>query len=126
MKKTNLLDVLFAFIKWANLTDRSGKLSITNVAVIVLITKIAIAPFDWPTAAALFVTLLNYSHKRLDHSKFSEKQLQLTKVEDLQESVETLKKQHEQVAKVAEEAKKFMSSSNLVKGFQAPNRKPNG
>lgn len=52
-------------LRFLNLVDRSCNLSITNIAVIVLITKIAMAPtLDWQTAAALLVTLLNYAHKR--------------------------------------------------------------
>lgn len=53
-----------------NLTDRAGKLSITNVAVIVLITKIAMAStLDWAVVAGLLVTLLNYGHKRIETNK---------------------------------------------------------
>lgn len=56
-------------LKFLNLTDRSNNLSITNVAVIVLISKIAVSPLDWPTAAGLLVALLNYSHKRTESNK---------------------------------------------------------
>lgn len=62
--------VLAEVLAFFNLTDRSGKLSITNVAVIVLITKIALADsLDWAVVAGLLVTLLNYGHKRVETNK---------------------------------------------------------
>lgn len=52
-------------LKFLNLTDDSGSLSITNVAVIVCVVKIAIAPqFSITEVGALMVSLLNYMHKR--------------------------------------------------------------
>lgn len=52
-------------LRFFNLVDRDCNLSITNIAVIVLITKMAMASeIDWPTAAGLMVALLNYAHKR--------------------------------------------------------------
>lgn len=52
-------------MSFLNLSDAEGKLSITNTAVIVLITKIAVAPsLDFPTVAALLLSLLNYADKR--------------------------------------------------------------
>ena len=65
---SHLTDTIYAkfckILRFFNLVDRNCNLSITNIAVIVLITKMAIAPFDWATAAGLLVTLINYSHKR--------------------------------------------------------------
>ena len=65
---SHLTDTIYAkfckTLRFFNLVDRNCNLSITNIAVIVLITKMAIAPFDWATAAGLLVTLINYSHKR--------------------------------------------------------------
>lgn len=50
---------------FCNLLDRKGNLSISNVGVIVLITKIAMAStIDWPTVSGLLIALMNYGHKR--------------------------------------------------------------
>jgi hypothetical protein len=47
------------------LIDDKGELSLTNLGVMTLLTKIALAPaLDWPTASGLMLTLLSYSHKR--------------------------------------------------------------
>lgn len=52
-------------LKFFNLLDSQDNLSVTNIAVIVCVTKIAIAPqFSITEVGALMVTLLNYAHKR--------------------------------------------------------------
>lgn len=52
-------------LKFLNLIDFEGNLSITNIAVIVGITKMAFASqFSSVDAVALVGTLLNYAHKR--------------------------------------------------------------
>lgn len=52
-------------LKFLNLLDYEGNLSITNVAVIVGITKMAfMAQMGGVDAVALVGTLLNYAHKR--------------------------------------------------------------
>lgn len=54
-----------SFLSFLNLTDTSGNLSITNIAVIVCVVKIALAPqFSITEVGALLVSLLNYAHKR--------------------------------------------------------------
>ena len=47
-----------------SLLSDDGRLSITNIAVIILLAKIASAPINWQVVAGLFVTLLGYAHKR--------------------------------------------------------------
>lgn len=48
-----------------NLLDKDGNLSITNVAVIVGVTKMALmSQMSGVDAVALVGTLLNYAHKR--------------------------------------------------------------
>lgn len=48
-----------------NLLDTTGNLSITNIAVIVCIVKMAMSSqFSGMDVGALMVTLLNYAHKR--------------------------------------------------------------
>lgn len=47
------------------LLDEQGNLSITNLAMMVLITKIGLAnQIDWPTVAGLLMALANYGYKR--------------------------------------------------------------
>jgi hypothetical protein len=59
-------------LKFFNLTDKDGNLSITNIAVIVLITKIALAPdMDWPTVGALLASMMNYMNKRTKSVEFN-------------------------------------------------------
>jgi len=58
-------------LKFLNVVDREGNLSITNIAVIVLLTKIAIAPdMDWPTVGALLASMMNYMNKRTNTIEF--------------------------------------------------------
>lgn len=53
------------FLTFLNLLDVAGNLSITNVAVIVCITKMAMsAQMNGTEVGALIATLLNYAHKR--------------------------------------------------------------
>lgn len=52
-------------LKFLSLLDNEGNLSISNIAVIVCVTKLAIAPhFSVTEVGALMVSLLNYAHKR--------------------------------------------------------------
>ncbi len=53
-------------LSFLNLLDSDGNLSITNVAVIVGITKMALmSQMTGVDAVALVGTLLNYAHKRI-------------------------------------------------------------
>lgn len=68
-----LLKASQPILRFLNLLDYEGNLSISNIAVIVLITKIAVSPLDWPTAAGLMIALLNYHGKRITIKKSGEK-----------------------------------------------------
>lgn len=131
-------------LKFFSLTDRAGNLSITNVAVIVLITKMAVSTFDWPTAAALFMSLLNYSHKRQESAKAEKSTIieqhllsmsvqnekfaqEVQQIKDsVKGDIETINSTQESLVKAAEEVKKFMSAQAVQRGFQAPVRKNQG
>lgn len=113
-------------LKFLQLTDRAGDLSITNVAVIVLITKIALAAtLDWATAAGLLIALLNYSHKRHESNKSikdAQKDLEVSKVESLIQDMESRIKSTEElytvISKQADDVQKIVRNhglSNLVK-----------
>lgn len=57
--------VLEKIVNFLNLTDAAGKLSITNLAVLICLVKLAISPSASITeAGALLVALGNYAHKR--------------------------------------------------------------
>ncbi len=52
-------------LRFLNLLDSDGNLSITNVCVIVCVVKIVVAPqFSVTEVGALMVSLCNYAHKR--------------------------------------------------------------
>lgn len=52
-------------LRFLNLLDDSGNLSITNCALIAFIVKILISPLiDGPSVIALVSLLANYMHKR--------------------------------------------------------------
>lgn len=130
-------------LQFLNVVDRKGNLSITNVAVIIVVTKIAIAQSVGITeAGALLITLLNYGHKRQEDAKAAklekeaviaqDKKAEDVKMEDLKSTIEkvvevqnkitqdmvVIKSTHESVAKTAEEAKKLLSQTNLAAAFQ--------
>lgn len=56
-------------LTFLNLLDNGGNLSITNVAVLICLYKIAAsAQFSGTEVGALIATLMNYAHKRLINS----------------------------------------------------------
>lgn len=111
-------------LKFLNLTDRGGDLSITNIAVIVIITKMALAPFDWVTAAGLMISLLNYAHKRSETNK-SVKEAKIiedanqtkSELEALKEEVAQVKSLHDVVAKQADDTRKALNNANITAAF---------
>lgn len=118
-------------ITFLSLADCEGNLSISNVAVITLITKIALTEtLDWTVIAALMMALLNYSHKRAviakaereDHKNEGLPEIEAevmgltAQMKDLEELKETLVKQ-------AEETQKLVSSLNLAKAFSKPSQR---
>lgn len=123
-------------LRFFNLLDRSNHLSITNVAVIVCVTKMAIAPqVSIVDAGALLISLLNYGHKRMEANKASKEEAQsavqaefqeiksaMTKVVDVQnkitQDVSQMKATSELVEKQAQETKKLLSNSNLAQAFK--------
>lgn len=60
-------------LTFLNLLDNGGNLSITNVAVIICLVKIAMAAqFSGTEVGALVATLINYGHKRMVNDGASE------------------------------------------------------
>ena len=108
-------------LKFLQLVDREGNLSITNIATIVVITKIALtATFDWGVISALLVTLLNYGHKRYEANKASKDVRPAAIAVDLkplQDSINELADNIQEVKKVADEAKDKASKVALASGI---------
>lgn len=58
------------FLKKIRVFDEEGRLSITNLAMMVILTKVAIAPeMNNQSIIAMFLALMNYSHKRHELNK---------------------------------------------------------
>lgn len=74
-------------LDFLNLLSDDGKLSITNIAVIALITKMCLSPnLDWPSITAMVITFANYMHKRKTVSDQEEAE-NAKKVAELQNQV---------------------------------------
>lgn len=71
-------------LTFLNLLDAQGNLSITNVAVLVTLIKLAISPSASITeAGTLLVALANYAHKRKTTSDVNKTQLDVeAKIQD--------------------------------------------
>ena len=96
---------MLKLLKFMNCLDRAGRLSITNLGVIVLLVKVAVSPnMDWAVVAGLLVTLLNYGHKRVNEQKT---------VEVPQTSNEAI----EAIKKTANEAKDLAQKLSLAAGL---------
>ena len=121
----------FAILNFLNLLDRSNNISISNVAVIIVVTKIAFTPaLGIAEAGALLLTLLNYSHKRYESNKLV-KQESKSELDGVKEAIEKVVEVQnsitkdmtkifstfESVEKTAEDAKTLLSRSNLASAF---------
>ncbi len=52
-------------LTFLNLLDSENNLSITNLAIYLLVGKMMFSPaLDWPSVTAMIVTFANYMHKR--------------------------------------------------------------
>lgn len=100
-------------IDFFSVTDVRGDLSLTNVALWVLIAKIAISPLDWPTAAGLFLALLNYAHRRHETNKSTAVASLTQNVQHLQDKVDQYQKLHDTVAKQANETQAQINKNNM-------------
>jgi len=131
-KRTNLFEVAWNIVAFAfrqcNLLERSGKLSLTNLAVMVCVVKIAVAPvISIPEIGALLLSLLNYGHKRYESNKAAKAELiaqaakdteQSKEIKANQEAIKQLTEQVQAQAKVVEEAKSIMTAQKLQAGIK--------
>jgi hypothetical protein len=83
-------------LKWLNLLDYEGKLSITNVAVYIALAKLATAPvINITEAGTLLVALLSYSYKK--HLIAKQGQQIASKDDDLNKTIDEVKAEIAQV-----------------------------
>lgn len=122
--KTSFLDLIGPLFYRLNLVERGGaKLSLTNLAVMVCIVKIAIAPsISIVDMGALLLSLLNYGHKRYESNKVHKAELDRQDKVDAQhqkhieahaEAIKQLTEQVQAQAKVVEEAKSIMTAQKI-------------
>ena len=126
-KKINVIDsirmaVSFIFVR-LNLTEYGNKrLSLTNIMVYVCIVKVAMSPVVSITEiGALFLSLLNYAHKRsesckadkINKSKLPDAEIILKEMEQLKDTLAEQAKVLESQGKVVEEAKSIMTAQKI-------------
>ena len=126
-KKTKFVDffwsvVSFPFIK-LNLTEHGNKkISLTNLMVLVCIVKVALAPhISVPEIGALFLSILNYAHKRIESNKAVKEERSkipdasniLAEIKALKETVAEQANQLESQGKVVEEAKSMLTATKI-------------
>ncbi len=131
-KKTSFLDLIGPLFRRLSLVEsRGGNLSLTNLAVMVCIVKIAIAPqISIPEIGALLLSLLNYGHKRFETNKVIKAELAAQSKVDQEhqahldahsDAIKALQEQAKASEKVIEEAKSALVAQKLS-ASQQPRR----
>lgn len=92
MQFGNVKTKMKAFLRASKITDPDNTLSLTNIGVMVLLTKIALAPsIDWPTTATMLLSLLSYNFKRhLNRKAEAQAQADDNKLADVVKQVQEL------------------------------------
>lgn len=107
-------------LKWLNLNDREGNLSLTNISLIVVLVKIAISPFDFTGAALLLPVIASYMQKRYESNKVEKEVREKEVMQDLTpllQEIELLKANQVEMNKVALDTQKIVSQANLAAAF---------
>lgn len=120
-------------LNFFQLSDRGGNLSLTNIALIIVLIKIALAPFDYTGAVILLPVIASYMHKRYESNKAFSKEVNPAPSIDLapiHEQIDSVNKQvaavaasHESISKLAEDTKKLLSQANLAHAFTPRNKR---
>ena len=98
-----------SFLNFFSILDNEGNLSISNLAVIVVLVKLAIAPTASLTeAGALLVTLANYAHKRIVNQQAT----------NTPEEVNPLKPQVDEMQTKLEEMSSQVSALSIQSGIK--------
>jgi len=81
-----------SLLRALKITDADNSISLTSIGVMVLLTKIALAPtIDWAVAASLLLTLLSYNYKRhLSHKATQAAKADETKLEEVERKIAEL------------------------------------
>lgn len=97
--KTTVEDLFMAgkgILKFFNLLDSEGHLSITNLSVVIVLIKLIYSPSTSITEAGLLlITLSNYAHKRIvnRNNQESEEDPLKPQIEELQMKIEEMTSQ---------------------------------
>lgn len=121
---------IYQFLSFFGLTDKHWNLSLSNIAVIILLWRMGVSDyFDWPMAAALLFVLLNYIHKRHESVKVIKAEAELikydvlfTNISALSAKLDTFEQGYAAIAKQAEDTKKLLSTTNVNHAFGASRR----
>jgi hypothetical protein len=70
--------------------SNSTRVSLSNLAVIVILFKIAISPFDWATAAGLLFALISYQSKKVINKKVQDPNESEARVIEIKEKLESM------------------------------------
>jgi hypothetical protein len=83
-----------SFLRALQLFDRDNKLSLTSIGVMVILTKIALAPvLDWATASTLLLALLSYNAKKVLAAKEKQQETAAnSKIEEVEQKILELTK----------------------------------
>lgn len=122
--KPSVLDLIGPLFNRLNLLERGGhKLSLTNLMVMVCIVKVALAPqVSIPEIGALFLSVLNYGHKRYENGKAAKAELERQAKRDDEHSVQiknqaaaiqSMQEELHKQAKITEEAKQVLASVKM-------------
>ena len=90
------MDKLKAALSFLNLLDAEGRLSITNLAVVITLVKLAISPAASLTEAGMLLcTLTNYAHKRVVTAQAQEvpEDTVTPQVDEMQKKIEDMTSQ---------------------------------
>lgn len=127
-------------IKFLNILDADGKLSISNIALLLVLLKGVATSFGMQDLVVFLGLLINYIHKRytinkaIDSTKNDDAIFELYQgidllkqdfsehKEEINKDLSTYKDSYEKVAKQSEEVKKLISDSNLSRAFNPRNK----
>jgi len=108
--------MLVKILKLLNLLDEKSVLSITNLFMYIVLTKVILSPFDWSGAVILISIVVAYMLERVEAGKIKYKELdnQTSRVEtiikELNNSIKVLQDNAEVTNKILNEDRKTLSS----------------
>jgi hypothetical protein len=84
---------LKSLLRALQIFDRDNKLSLTSLALMVIIVKLAVAPtLDWTVITVFFISLLNYNAKKLINKSSDDKNtIDIERITGVEEAIKNLK-----------------------------------